>query len=394
MLVKGVDLGLGCEVVGEVDLFRKRIKIEKKGYIDLEKEILPQVEEKKIQNIIFGFPVNKTLFRRYTFPFKQREKIERAVKGQLFIDLPIPFEEIEFDYVVKDIPGENKVEVFCVIVPKKELENLKYHVDSEIFALMRLCRYQHVYNGTIVHFSKGYIYTVRFRDNFPEVVRVIKEEEIKNRNMVNREDVVFSGDVPDYIPRERILSNPEGDPFYNISYGLILKSIDDFGVDFLHKDETYHLKTVIAGVVYLFLSILFVDAGLVAYGYAKEKVLKKIREKEKELYIKYFSASGTVYDPLLQAKGIVASIKKGGTSGVDAADILAQIGKAKQISKIKSLYKISISGNTFIIQGRADSIKDIESFKNALSIKFNAKIDETINTPEGDIRFTVKGEVR
>ncbi len=402
MIIKAVDLGSAYEVTGEVNPFQKRIKLISKNYLEdiysliqenKWEEVERKVIEKKVSKVIFGFPVTKTLFRKYVFPFKNKEKIEKAVKGQLSVDLPLSLEDVEYAYVVKEIIGENKVEVFCVIVPKEDISHFKHSVDSEIFALMRLCKNQDIHNGTVVHFAKNYIYKVRFRDNFPESVRVIREDEIKNKELHYREDTVFSGFIPDYIPRDRILNNPVGDPKYNVAYGLLLKSIDDFGVDFTHKYDSQNINKLLKGALYLSLAIFFINVGLFTYGSVKERILRKIKSQEKEIYIKYFSASGEVYDPLLQAKGLVSSVKKYGYSPEDAADVLNEIGKAKEISGVKEIYKINISGKLFVIQGRASTIKDVEKFKNALSIKYKAKIEETINTPQGDIRFTIKGEV-
>ncbi len=405
MIVKGVDIYSALAVLGEASLLNKTVNVletfDLYDYIsclrdkeceDKEKIVEKEVPSKKNSKIIYGFPVVKSLFRKYTFPFKDREKIDKAVKGNLSIDLPISLLEVEYGYVIKEHATENKVDVFCVIVPKEELKYLKHSVDSEIFALLRLCRANYIHNGVLIHYGRDYIFLLKFKENFPEEVRVIKEEDAKK--WINKESSVFSGFVPEYVPRDKLLLNPAKKTEYNVSYGLTLKAVDDFGVDFLHKDESKHVSAALKGAIYLVFSFLFLDISLFSYLFVKEKELRKIKEKEKEIYIKYFSASEQVYDPVLQAKGKLSLIKNGSSGSLDAADVLNEIGKAKDISGIKEIYKINISGKTFIIQGRASSIQQIEKFKNSLSIMFNASISETISTPEGDIRFVIKGEIK
>ncbi len=405
MIAKGVDLSTGLVAVGEASLLNKTVNIidtfdlssylscfQDKDCQDKEKIVEKEIPVKKATKVIYGFPVIKTLFRKYTFPFKDREKIEKAVKGNLSIDLPVPIEEVEYAYVTRNSFEDEKTLVFCVIVPKEELKGFKHPVDSEIFALLRLCKNQYINNGVIIHFSNNYIFLIKFKDNFPLEVRVIKEEEAKR--WINKESSIFSGFVPDYIPKDKILLNPSKKPEYNVAYGLLLKTIDDFGVDFLHKDESKNLAKFLKGALYLLLSIAFIDISLFSYIVLKEKEIKKIKSAEKEIYMKYFSASEEIYDPLLQAKGLLASVRKSISSSEDAADILNDIGKAKDVSGVKEIYKINITGNTFIVQGRADSIQQIEKFKNTLAINYRTSITETINTPQGDIRFVVKGEIK
>ncbi len=405
MIVKGVDLSTGLVAVGEASLLNKTVNIidtvdlnlylscfQDKDCEEKEKIVEKEVPVKKASKVIYGFPVIKTLFRKYTFPFKDREKIEKAVRGNLSIDLPVPLEEVEYAYVTRNSFEDDKTLVFCVIVPKEELKGFKHPVDSEIFALLRLCRNQYINNGVLIHFSKNYIYIMKFKDTFPLEVRVVREEEVKR--WINKESSIFSGFVPDYIPKDKILLNPSKKPEYNVAFGLLLKTVDDFGVDFLHKDESRNVSKFLKGALYLFLSIAFLDISLFTYIFFKEKEIRKIKSAEKEIYMKYFSASEEIYDPLMQAKGHLATVRKSITSSEDAADILNDIGKAKDVSGVKEIYKINISGNTFVIQGRANSIQQIEKFKNILAMNYKTSIAETVNTPQGDIRFVIKGEIK
>lgn len=405
MIVKGVDLSSGLVALGETSLLNKTVNIldlfdlssylscfQDKDCEEKEKIIEKEVPAKKVSKVIYGFPVIKTLFRKYTFPFKDREKIEKAVRGNLSIDLPIPIEEVEYAYVTRDAFEDDKTLVFCVIVPKDELKYFKHPVDSEIFALLRVCKNQYINNGVLIHFSPNYIFMIKFKDSFPLEVRVIKEEEAKR--WVTKESSIFSGFVPEYIPKDKILLNPSKKPEYNVAYGLVLKTIDDFGVDFLHRDETKNLAKFLQGSLYLLLSFAILDISLFTYILFKEKEIKKIKSAEKEVYMKYFSSSEEIYDPLMQARGLLASVRSSISSSEDAADILNDIGKAKDISGVKEIYKINISGDTFIVQGKANSIQQIEKFKNTLAINYKTSITETVNTPQGDIRFVIKGEIK
>ena len=384
MIVLAKDLGTGNELIGEVNPLKKEIKL---------------VEGKKPSKFIYGFPVNKSIFRKYIFPFKNREKINKAVKGNLQLDLPIPFEDVEYSFVYRERVEDGKAEVFCVIVRKEDIQGFDKNssLDSEIFALMRLTKFQYIHNGVIVHFSKDYIYLISFRNNFPESVRVIREKDLEEKKLLDKNTVLFSGIIPDYIKekveKNRILNNPTGRPEYNIPYGLLLKGIDEFGIDFIHKDEEEILSKLIKGIAYIAVSVLIVNVGLIINWSLKEKELKKIKSKEKEIYIKYFNASEAVYDPVLQAEGLVSSFKHSEESLLDASDVLSQIGKAKDIAKIDEIYRVSIDGNIFSIQGKAKSVTDVEKFKNALSVKFKAEIDETVSTTDGKVRFSVKGEI-
>ena len=384
MIVSGVDLGTGKSLTGEVNPLKKEVKV---------------LEGKKPSKVIYGFPVNRSIFRKYLFPFKNKDKIEKAVRGNLQIDLPVPFDEVEYSYVYRERPEDGKVEVFCVIVKKEDLKDFdeKSSVDSEIFALMRLTKFHYIHNGVIVHFSKDYIYLISFRNNFPETVRVIREEEIHKKNLIEKKTVMFSGIVPDYIQekieKNRILNNPTENPEYNVAFGLVLKGIDEFGIDFIHKDEEEVLSKFIKGAGYLALSIILINVGLFVGNTIKSEELKKVKSKEKEIFIKYFNASGTVYDPLMQAEGLVASVQKSGETYKDAADVLKQIGKAKDVANITEIYRINIDGSMFTVQGKATSISDVEKFKNVLSMEFKAQINETVSTPEGNVRFSVKGEI-
>lgn len=370
MIVEAVDLGCKKSLLGSINLIKKSVTIEK--------------NKQPVQKI-YAFPVIKSIFRKYTFPgiIKDRKKLEKAVETNLRVDLPIPFENCEYDFVHRDKDG--KTEIFCVIVPKEEIKEIKESIDSEIFAILRLCKSQNVRNGKIIHYGDNYVYRLKFDNYFPEEIRVLDNEEL------NDKDVLFSGCIPNFISQEKILKNPLGDPSLNVAYGLLLKFLDNFGIDFSHKSSEESVKYLTKGILYLILIFAVVNLSLLFEIYLKEKELKKVLSAEKELFIKYFGLS-QVYDPLEQAKGLLFTAKIS-QKNEDITSILNYMGKAKMLSKIKNIYKINISGNSFLIEGKANSIQDIENFKKILSQKYKVSIDETVSAPEGYVRFVIKGEV-
>ncbi|WP_456401665.1 hypothetical protein [Persephonella sp.] len=374
MIIKGIDLGLSTDLTGEVNPLKKNIKILNK-------------QQKKFKKI-YGFPSSKSTFRKYTFPFKDRSKIEKAVKTQIQLDFPLNLDEIEYAYYVKY--DKNGSDVFCVIAKREDIEVIKDGdiIDSEVFALLRLAKYNGLSNCEIYHFSEDYSVFLNISDGEIVEVKVLnKETEIYG-------DPYLSGKIPDKYSNRKILSNPTNDPVKNVSFGLLLRGLDDTGIDFLHRSEEALTEKLLKGALYLALAVVILNLALLFRIYILEKQLKKIKEEEKVLFVKGFNYTGEVFDPLEQAKGKLSVIRKGSIQTEDSVDILDFIGKSKKDLNISYLYKINITKERFTIHGTAESIKDVEAFKNNLAKKYNATIGETVTTPEGKVRFSITGAVK
>ncbi|ACO04417.1 MAG TPA: hypothetical protein DEP48_05420 [Persephonella sp.] len=374
MIIKAVDLGLKRELIGEVNPLKKNIKIIKK--------------EPKICKKVYGFPSSKSTFRKYSFPFKDRSKIEKAVRTQLQMDLPFPVDQIEYSYFERY--EKNRTEIFCVIVRKEDLQKIKDGdiIDSEIFALLRLAKYNGLNNCEILHFSEGYSVYLKIKDQFIDQVRVFSQKPEIDDNFY------LSGNIPEDISSNRILKNPTDDPSLNVAFGLLLRGVDDTGIDLLHRSEELYTEKILKGAVYLTLAVVLFNLALIFRLELLERQLRSIKEKEKELFVKGFNYTGEVFDPLEQAKGKIASLKASSVKKEDAVDILDFIGRSKRSAGISRIYRISITSERFVIQGIAYSIKDVERFKNGLNSKYEANIDETVSTPEGMVRFSISGVIR
>ncbi|WP_457621814.1 hypothetical protein [Persephonella sp.] len=374
MIIKAVDLGLDKELIGEVNPLKKNVKILKR--------------EPKTFKKIYGFPSIKSTFRKYSFPFKDRSKIEKAVRTQLQIDLPFPVEQVEYSYYERY--EKNKTELFCIVVKKEDLEDIADGdiVDSEIFALLRLARYNGLEDCEIIHFAENYCVYLKIKDQFIDQVRVLSQPpEIK-------EDIYLSGSIPDSMKKHKTLKNPTDDPVFNVSFGLLLRGLDDTGIDLLHRSEELNTEKMLKGALYLFLAVVILNLTLFLRLEIMEEQLKLVKEKEKELFVKGFNYTGEVFDPLEQAKGKMSALKASSVRQEDAVDILNFIGRSKKVSGVRKIYRITISSDRFVIHGMADSIKDVEKFKNSLNSKYVANIDETVSTPEGMVRFSISGEIR
>ncbi|WP_457643799.1 hypothetical protein [Persephonella sp.] len=376
MIIEGIDLASGNKILADINPLKKSVSVIQKG---------------KPVKKIYGFPVKKTLLRIYEFPFKNREKLHKAVISHLKYDLPVALDELEYSYITRAEGDTTKI--FCIAVRKSDLKGFdgKSSVDSEIFALIRLLRFNGITDCTLIHFGPDYIFVMKIKDSFPQFVRTILKEEIE---IYTEENTYLSGFIPDdYRSGDiNLLNNPTGDTKMNVAFGLVLRALDDFGVDLLHRDRGGLISVLLKGAVYLFIAFILLNGALFGVYYFKEKELKIVKEKEKEIFIKYFGDGTPVYDPLTQAKGLVSIKGKGSVSEEDAVDLLNEIGRAKKESGIKEIYKINISGTMFTVYGKADSITKVEKFKNLLSRKYTTTIEETVNTPAGDIRFVVKGK--
>ncbi len=381
MYIKGIDYKKEkqYELSAELNVFKKKVKI-------LEKE-------PKEAKIVVSVPFNLTTFRVYTFPVKDAEKIKNLVKGQLQFDIPVPIEELEYDFYLKDETA------FCIITRKSVVEEIKNSypkidiLDSEIFSLIRLMNFHGFSSGKIIHFSEDYIYYLQFEDNFPKTVNALTEKEVGD---ILSSDVYLSGKIPENLKEKyKVLNNPTENPSLNIAFGNVLRGIfDEIGVDFLHKEKADITTYILKGLIYFMISLIFINAGIYGKIFFLQKKIDEIRKKEKEIFIKYFSSTTPVFDPLSQAKGLVSSIENRKTQTIDALDILNDIGDAKKRTNIKELYKINIGISDFSIQGIAETLKDVENFKNELSKKYEVTIEESVTNTEGKIRFSIKGKLR
>jgi len=372
LLIKGFDLGLSKYLIGDVNPFKKKINILKN---DVEN-----------QKLFYSFPSIKSTFRKYRFPFKDKAKIDKAIKTQLMIDLPLPIDAVNYSYFVKI--DKNGADVFCVVARKEDLEMLRDGdiVDSEIFSLLRLCVFLGYRDCNILHFSKGYILEVLIKDSFIKQVRVMKD--VKNIP----EDYLLSGSIPDSFLSYKKLKIAGINTEYNVSYGLLLRGIYDIGIDLLNKSRKSYLESILKSALYLLLSSIIVNGAVFYKVVVLESRLERIKEKEKRIFIKGFDYSGEVFDPLEQAKSKMLTVKKRNMTKTDVVDILDFIGKSIKDTGIMDIYYINISKKRFRIKGSAGSISDVEIFKNKISKKYVSKVEETVATPDGKIRFVISGE--
>ncbi|NPA13546.1 MAG: hypothetical protein GXO45_06135, partial [Aquificae bacterium] len=330
------------------------------------------------------FPVSKSLFRRYKLKVKDKKHIEKALHSKLKAELPLPLEKFRYRYIHRK--DGDYTDIFCVLIPEEELKGLKNKVvDSEVFALLRLFLHQGKREGSILHISQDYRYLLEVKDGFPEAVKVISGNTAVDNN------TYLSGKVEGEGKR---LNNPTGNPLYNVCYGLLIKDFYPFGVDFNSQIEGDWLDKQLKGVLYIGAGFLAVGVGLYTLALSKGAVLKEIKEKQKEVYAKYISPNEVVIDPLTQAKGKLSQLQKSAGKTVDGAYILSKLGEAKVKAGIKEIKRVSINGGYIQIEGKADSITQIEKFKNTLSNQFDIKITQTSKTPSGQLRFGMEGRLK
>ncbi len=382
MIIRSIEYINGKEEIAfaEVNPFKKEIKLLKK--------------EPKEAKTIVSLSALDTTFRLYSFPIKDKEKIKNLIEGQLKFDLPVPIDQIEYAYFIK----ENQA--FCVITKKEIIKALKEEngqideIDSDIFAIIRLFKLYHGNSGKVIHmYDEHNGFYLEFENTFPKKVNVISDKEMQN---FYDDETYLSGQIPkQYIENAQILKNPFNDPKLSILSGILLKPIfTEIGIDFLHKERSDLTSKFLVSVLILVLSILFIDIGLTIQNLFLQKELNKVKAAEKEIFIKYFSQTTPVFDPLSQARGLVSSAKNQKKEKFDAISVLNDIGKAKKIAKIKEIYQINVNPLEFTIKGIAVNLKDIETFKNILSSKYNVRIEETVTNVEGEIRFSIKGKYK
>lgn len=373
MIVKGVDLGLNLQLVAKVKPLKNEVQILDKS--------------SKIQKTIYGFPTIKSTFRTYEFNFLDKEKLKKAVETSLKLDLPFNIEEITYDYVVKI--QKDKALVFCVIAKKEDIQNLQEAdiLDSEVFSILRIAKFLKIENANIIHFSDGYVLDLIMEDSFIKQVRVLKSIESISEN------AFLSGKIPENFENHKKLKIKDLPTEYNVAYGLILRTLDDTGIDLLHKSSKDVFVSLLKGAFYLFLSIIILSFALGFKIYILNKQVEYIKEKQKELFVKSFNYTGSIFDPLEQAKSKLLMVKTKNTYTEDTIDVLNFIGKAINTTKDIKIFKITISNTRFTLKGQTKSIGKIEKFKNFLNRKYNVKIEETVNTPKGEVRFTISGEI-
>ncbi len=349
---------------------------------------LLEKEPKNSQKVV-SIPSYLSTFRIYEFPIKDKEKIKNLVKGQLQFDIPVPFEEIDYSYYV-----HSDGRVFCVITRKEILNSIveKYHqiniIDSEVFSLIRLLNHKGYKDGQIVHFYKDQTVFISVSNNFPENVHIIGSD---YKDYI-QDQTFLSGDIPqEYKDHPNILDFGI-DTRLNVAYGNILRGIYSHGVDFLHKDQLNIISIFSRLIIAIAVAFLFIGSSLFISNKLLESQIKQVKNKQKEIYLKYFSPSGPVFDPLMQAKGLISKAKSSKSSKESLLDILEHIAQAKLKSGIEEIYRINVEKDSFQVQGVAKTLKDVEKFKNELSKYYAVSIEESIVNAEGKIRFKIKGE--
>ncbi len=338
---------------------------------------------------VVSIPAALSTFRIYEFPVKDPEKIKNLVKGQLQFDIPIPFEQIDYSYYIS---GNGKV--FCVITKKDIINEIleKYEnvsiIDSEIFSLIRLLNQKGEKNGKIIHFFKDQSVFIEIEDNFPVNIQILGN----NYKEFLDSTVYISGEYPEELASHDRILNFGVKPVENVAYGNILRGINPIGVDFLHKDRVNITSIFFKVLITLILVFLVIDGALFLNNLFLQKQINEVKAKQKEIYLKYFSPSGPVFDPLMQAKGLISRAKSSQQEKESLLDVLDKISAAKLKSGIEEIYRINIEKDRFIIQGIGKSLKDIEKFKNELSKYYKVSIEESVVNAEGKVRFKIKGE--
>ena len=349
------------------------------------KKQIEVVKSLKNPKVIVSIPVKDSTFRTFNFDFDDENKIKKAVETALKAELP-DYKEIEWSYYKKNS------QIFCVITKREIISKLKeefsdiYSIDSDVFSLLRLLLYNEKDNADIIHIYNDYAVYIEIKEGFPNKVLSIpleKANDILKENL----KVMVSGFIPENIENP-ILNNPLKNPKLNIAFGNALKPVYRTGVDFLHKETFVNLKNLASLSLLVLMVFIFINIGLFVKAYTLKHEIKKVKNKEKIVYMKYFG--GTPVDPLAQAKGKVAALKESFTKKEDSADILNFIGRQKsKIPDIEVIY-INISSNSAVIRGFADSIQTVDKFRRALNEKFtDVKIEESVKDANGKIRFRI-----
>ncbi len=369
MYIKAKDYFYQQELTGNINILRKTIHITK--------------EDKK-GSVYSYIPFKFSSYRVYQFPFTDKGKVLKAVKTSLVMELK-DISPYEIDFYQK----ENKV--FCVITRKELIEQLLEAypnlelLDSDIFCLIRLAKHNGIARGVIYHFYEDFVLYIKFSDSFPLEVRTYPKTDISVEK-----DALLSGKIPEQFKSERVLNNPTKDPQLNILFGLLLRPIYQEGIDFLKRENKGFLDILVKSVIFIVIVLFIINIGLSVQKYFLNKQLLYVKNKEKEIFIKYFGSS-KVIDPLSQAKGLVSV--KDNYFQKDGADILYHIAQSKRSIPSIKITKITVENTEFYIKGFADSIENIDRFKTILNRKFRqVSVEESKKDASGKIRFSIKGE--
>ncbi len=369
MYIKAKDYFYKQELTGNVNILRKTVHITK---------------ENKKWTVYSYIPFKFSSYRIYQFPFSDKNKILKAVKTSLIMELK-DISPYEIDFYQK----ENKV--FCVITKKELIKQLlETHpdielLDSDIFCLIRVAKHNGITSGVIYHFYEDFVLYIKFSDSFPVEVRTYPKTDIPIEK-----NALLSGKIPEQYKSEKVLNNPTGNPKLNVLFGLLLRPVYQEGIDFLKKENKGFLDVLVKSVISVLIVLFIINVGLFIQKYFLNKQLLYVKNKEKEIFVKYFGSS-KVIDPLSQAKGLVST--KNIHLQKDGADILYHIAQSKRSVPSIKITKITVENGDFYIKGFADNIEEVDRFKTLLNKNFNhVNIEESKKDASGKIRFSIKGK--
>ena len=372
MIIKAIDTELNRYLIGDINPIKKDVKI------------IQNIANKRVSLEIYSIPSYKLTFRKYSFPTKKIEFLEKSLKTQLKLDLPVDIDEVEYRYITK--PNKNGYDVFCVIAKKEDLKNFpkKTIVDTDFFSLIRLAKFNGVSDGIIYHFTDKNVIKVRFKDSFPLEVRVF------NEIYQIEENAYLSGKIKGLNFKNRVLNNPTAEPINNVSFGLLLKPVYDIGVDFFKKNDTDFIKNNLKSLLYLTLSLIILNFVFFINLQVKNYELKKIKEKEKEIFYKYWQTSGKIYSPLTQAKGILKNLKLKNRKKTDKLTLLNKLGRLVKYSGIESITRVYISDNRIVIEGFATNENQFKKFRKRLNRRFPINEEENYIQQSGKLKFKIE----
>jgi len=350
----------------------------------LKKEI-KIVKSAKKPKIVASIPVKQTTFRIFNFSFNESQKIKKAIETALSIEFS-DFNLIDYSYIKKDD------KIFCIITKKEYIKKLKEEIpdittlDSDIFSIIRVMNFNRLYSGEVLHFYDNYAFYLKVEESFPLEIRTLTiDEAIKLKN----ENTLLSGNIPETLEGKK-LKNPVNNPQLNVAFGNVLKPVYQVGVDFLHKEISLTFNYTFVVSLLSVLLFLFINTGFLVKEFQLKKELKLLKNKEKEIYIKYFG-DNVVVDPISQAKGKVANLDISTSKKEDVADFIDFIGNVRK--KIPNLKIVSLTASTkkVSIKGYANSIEEVDKFKTYLKKKLPyVKIEESSKDASGKIRFKIK----
>ena len=365
MKVSGIQFNKSLEpqvLTAEVNLLKKDIKV------------VPN-DSKKSSKKIASIPTYLSTFRYFEFPFKNKDKILKAIETTLSLEIP-NWQLFTYRAYIKD----NKV--FCVITRKdliekilKKVENL-FLLDSDIFPLIRVAKREGFITGKIGYLYEDIGVVITIENSFPTEVLHISVDNLK--------ELFKKGQVLE-ITAKNIEQN------LTVAYGNILRVFDDEGINFLEDKTAIKASFVAKLILLLLLGLAFVSLGLGIKIYQYKKELKYIKDKEKEVFIKYFNSS-VVIDPLSQAKGKVATLSSFATNKKDAAEIMEYIGKTLSKNRVNfKVINLQIGKDTLYLTGLSKDISNVEKLKKFIADQYKTVfIEETSKDANGMIRFKLR----